>query len=299
MKYRKTDKRLILPGDEFEEEASEGLGKLNREEAQEDLRELRSRLERRLKKRWMIWLTAAAAVVIILIASAVYISLFRGNRIPVIRMARSEEVIRDTVLIAMAEPIVRMDTIFIAMAEPIIKTGVLEVRSEVMTRSGVSTREIFAIAEADHKTPEKKAEAVREKVTEEPANDAAAVAVPTRTILIGEEQAKDVAHAKVVPGVGTSAGLPSPVGGMDKFNLWIEKNIKYPADVEPGVRQEVVVTFKVAADSTIYGLMAEHTPGDNFTQEAFRLLRQGPKWIPIMRNGVVVEEKVSVSIVFK
>ncbi len=33
MSDKEKDKRLLLPRDEFEEEASEGLGRLNREEA--------------------------------------------------------------------------------------------------------------------------------------------------------------------------------------------------------------------------------------------------------------------------
>ncbi len=71
---------MIIPKDEFEEEASEGLGRLNREEAAEDLRELKGRMERRVRKPRMIWLPAAAAVVILLVASTVYIALFRDRK---------------------------------------------------------------------------------------------------------------------------------------------------------------------------------------------------------------------------
>lgn len=242
MKDRGNDKRLIIPKDKFEEEASEGLGKLNREEAQEDLRELKDRLERRMKKPWMIWLTAAAAVVIILIASAVYISIFRGNRIPGTRVALNREVIRDTVLIAMAEPIVRMDTIFIAMAEPITRT---------------ESPALFPVSAP-----------MTDRVTERSA-------------------------------VSMAAAEPVPQGGIDEFYLWIEKNIRYPSDTAPRVRREVVMTFRVAADSTLYDLQAESSPGDSFTREAVRLLREGPKWIPATRDGRVVEDEVSVSIVFR
>ena len=41
MKDKEKDKRLLIPGDAFEEEASEGLGRLSREEAEADLRELK------------------------------------------------------------------------------------------------------------------------------------------------------------------------------------------------------------------------------------------------------------------
>jgi len=264
MKDRKADKRLILPRDEFEEDASEGLGKLNREEAQEDLQELRDRLDRRLRKPWMIWLTSAAAVVIILIASAVYISLFRVNRMPGTRMAFNREVIRDTVLIAMAEPIVRMDTILIAMAEPIIRTEFSAGTSEMM-----------------------------------PAPDISMVVISTSMDKKEKEAARPAAGTAARETVAKAAVMPAPQGVMDEFNTWVEKNIKYPADAEPGVRHEVIVIFKVAADSTLYDLKVEKSPGDSFTREAFRLLREGPKWVPVTRDGKVVEEETRISIIFK
>jgi hypothetical protein len=55
----------------------------------------------------------------------------------------------------------------------------------------------------------------------------------------------------------------------------------------------------VRADSTVYDLKAERTAGDLFTREAFRLIREGPKWIPAIRNGQAVEETVRVTVVFK
>ena len=72
-----------------------------------------------------------------------------------------------------------------------------------------------------------------------------------------------------------------------------------PKKLLPKVRQVVVVTFKVAADSTIYDLKAERTPGELFTREAFRLLREGPKWVPATRNKPVVEEEIRINIIFK
>ncbi len=101
------------------------------------------------------------------------------------------------------------------------------------------------------------------------------------------------------PPVPASRRQAEPVGGMEEFNKWIQKNIRYPEDVTPRVQQVVIVTFKISADSTLYDLKAEQTAGESFTKEAFRLLREGPKWVPSVRNGKVSEEEVRVSIVFK
>jgi hypothetical protein len=102
---KEKDKRLLLPRDEFDEEASEGLGRLNREEAEEDLRELKGRMERRVRKPRMIWLPAAAAVAVLLVASTVYITLFRDRSRPGNEVAMTATPITDTALIAMAQPI--------------------------------------------------------------------------------------------------------------------------------------------------------------------------------------------------
>ena len=63
------DKRILIPRDEFEEEAGEGPGS-QQEEAEADLRELKARMGRRIARPRAIWLSAAAAMVILLVGSA-------------------------------------------------------------------------------------------------------------------------------------------------------------------------------------------------------------------------------------
>ena len=134
MKDKEKDKRLLVPGDAFEEEASEGLGRLSREEAEADFRELKGRMERRLKKPRMIWLPAAAAVVILLVASALYVSIFRDRSAGLTDLARAEEANADSLLIAVAGE-VKTDTALIAMAAPIEKKGGLSGLSEMESRT--------------------------------------------------------------------------------------------------------------------------------------------------------------------
>ena len=134
MKDKEKDKRLLVPGDAFEEEASEGLGRLSREEAEADLRELKGRMERRLRKPRMIWLPAAAAVVILLVASALYVSIFRDRSAGLTDLASAEEAKADSLLIAVAGE-VKTDTALIAMATPIEKKGGLSGLSEMESRA--------------------------------------------------------------------------------------------------------------------------------------------------------------------
>jgi hypothetical protein len=94
-------------------------------------------------------------------------------------------------------------------------------------------------------------------------------------------------------------GPAGPVGGWEAFNDWTRPNISHAGELTTPTGRLVVVAFKVRADSTLYDLKVLRTPGDSYTSEALRLLREGPKWTPAVRDGQVVEEKVSVSIVFK
>jgi hypothetical protein len=59
------------------------------------------------------------------------------------------------------------------------------------------------------------------------------------------------------------------------------------------------MNFKVKTDSTLYDIKVVRTPDDSYTNLALWLLREGPKWTPAVRDGQVVEEKVTLSIVFK
>lgn len=296
---KEEDKRLLIPRDEFEEEASEGLGRLNREEAEEDLRELRGRIERRVRKPRTIWLPAAAAVIILLVASTVYIALFRDRSKPEAEIAMTKPAITDTALIAMAQPV----TVSKAKSPAPVATPNLGVAQS-------ETTDELVIADAAYdKVAEDKDEVVtileaveEEEVAEEMAEVVIVEAIPGMEKAAAaekKERAADAAATTPRLGVGTPDRQAAPVGGMEEFNSWLQKNIKYPEKAMPGVQKMVVVTFKVKADSTLYDFKAERTPGELFTREAFRLLREGPKWVPAVRNGKVSVEEVRVSIVFK
>ena len=321
MKDKDNDKRLIIPKDSFEEEASEGLGSLNREEAMEDLRELRGRIERRVRKPWMIWLPAAAAVVILLVASTVYIALFRERGVPETEIALIEEPITDTALIAMAEPIQKTELATRSRAampettrisqksgQGAVRSGAADAVSQAGAAHGMIAEDKDEVAATPEAAEVNEMAAVQEVMEEEAAKEVVIVEAMPKMDRTAAYVKKDKAAAKTtedsvvaVPtaGDGRPEGQAEPVGGMEEFNKWIQENIRYPEDVAPKVRQVIVVTFKIAPDSTLYDLKAEQTPGDLFTQEAFRLLREGPKRVPAVRNGKVSEEEVRVSIVFR
>ena len=338
----KRDKRILIPRDEFEEEAGEGLGQLSCEEAEADLRELKARMGRRIARPRAIWLSAAAAMVILLVGSALLVTLLRkrplsdsqlAERVPGKKeavvadkehAAPAGEVITDTALIAMAEPIEKRgyesampagnmsyaharpaiaeiaeheietdatDEIFILAGE-IIED--LEVADEQVVVLPVT--EYQKVVEAlQEEIPQARAEAMKTRAVAEVRDQAKAEAVKTRTVAGASDKAKtEAGRADTIISLA-----PSPLGGWERYREWVARNLKYPEGVLPVVRQEVVVSFTVQADSTITDLKAVSSPGQAFTYEVYRLLLDGPQWVPARSEGKRMPEPVVLKIVFK
>ena len=338
----KRDKRILIPRDEFEEEAGEGLGQLSCEEAEADLRELKARMGRRIARPRAIWLSAAAAMVILLVGSALLVTLLRkrplsdsqlAERVPGKKeavvadkehAAPAGEVITDTALIAMAEPIEKRgyesampagnmsyaharpaiaeiaeheietdatDEIFILAGE-IIED--LEVADEQVVVLPVT--EYQKVVEAlQEEIPQARAEAMKTRAVAEVRDQARAEAVKTRTVAGASDKAKtEAGRADTIISLA-----PSPLGGWERYREWVARNLKYPEGVLPVVRQEVVVSFTVQADSTITDLKAVSSPGQAFTYEVYRLLLDGPQWVPARSEGKRMPELVVLKIVFK
>jgi len=328
MKDIEKDKRLLIAKDAFEEEASEGLGRLSRDEAEEDLRDLKRRMERRLRRPRMIWLPAAAAVVILLVASAVYVSLFRergpelsGGALAEIELTiPDEEVFTDTALIAMAEPVRKSST-----TPDLRELRYGEKAAGSVAESKADSKKDLAYANVPPVIVEDDMRALNEVLEVSEGEVVAEEAVPGKVVAQETIPENIVGKAAAAPGKKTATGgVPAgaaaitatgaiaadadvkvqtkpatPAGGYEEFTKWLQENTRYPAGVEPRVRQEIVVAFRVRADSTVYDLKAERTAGDLFTSEAFRLIREGPMWVPALREGQVVEEEVRVTVVFK
>ena len=321
----KRDKRILIPRDEFEEEAGEGLGQLSCEEAEADLRELKARMGRRTARPRAIWLSAAAAMVILLVGSALLVTLLRkrplsdsqlAERVPGKKeavvadkehAAPAGEVITDTALIAMAEPIEKRGyesampagnmsyaharPAIAEIAEHEIETDATDeifiLAGEIIEDLEVADEQVVVLPVTEY---QKVVEALQEEIPQ-----ARAEAMKTRAVAEVRDQAKTEAG-----GEDSLISLaPSPLGGWERYREWVARNLKYPEDILPVVRQEVVVSFTVQADSTITDLKAVSSPGQAFTYEVYRLLLDGPQWVPARSEGKRMPELVVLKIVFK
>ena len=91
---------------------------------------------------------------------------------------------------------------------------------------------------------------------------------------------------------------PQPIDGKENYDKYIEDNIQKPVTAS-GQRADVVVSFVIRTDGIIDSIKVVRSPGNEFSAEAIRLVRQGPAWKPAKKNGKIIEDEVRLRIVFR
>lgn len=90
---------------------------------------------------------------------------------------------------------------------------------------------------------------------------------------------------------------PSFNGDLD---AWIKSNLKYPKEAEEnGIEGRPIVRFIVNEDGTITHAKVIRGVDDALDEEALRLVKNMPKWIPGKQNGKAVKCKYTVPVVFR
>lgn len=116
---------------------------------------------------------------------------------------------------------------------------------------------------------------------------------------IGEQDSEDSSepeNALKRPGVNAE---PLPLGGTTLFKDYIEKNAKYPHGIQNARKEFVKVKFKISKVGQPFEIVVEKSPDQEFSQEAIRLILEGPKWSPEIKDGIPVVGEVSMKINFK
>lgn len=84
---------------------------------------------------------------------------------------------------------------------------------------------------------------------------------------------------------------PVPMGGFEKFETYLTKNIQYPAGLT--VSGKVRVQFYVKPDGSLTDFRVLKKLQPECDQEAIRLIKAGPAWMPAA-NGKAVKVRVDV-----
>lgn len=92
---------------------------------------------------------------------------------------------------------------------------------------------------------------------------------------------------------------PEPIGGMKKFNTYVERNLEYPADaLAAKIEGKVYLQFVVNKDGTLDAISVQKSLCKSCDQEAIRVLQEGPKWTPGYQSGQPVFVRMVMPVTF-
>lgn len=89
---------------------------------------------------------------------------------------------------------------------------------------------------------------------------------------------------------------PEFVGGKEALYEYINKNIKYPENVQKG---NVYVAFVVTKDGGIRDVRIVKGVNEGCDKEALRIIKNMPKWDPGMEKGKIVSSVYGLPIIFR
>ncbi|MEX6686292.1 energy transducer TonB [Danxiaibacter flavus] len=117
------------------------------------------------------------------------------------------------------------------------------------------------------------------------------------TGVVEAPKAKEEDYDKEFKTVQIQAKFP---GGNEAWTKYLTRNLRADVAVENGAptgRYTVVVSFLVDKEGNISEVKAENDPGYGTADEATRVIKRGPKWVPAEQNGrkVIYRQRQSVT----
>ena len=84
------------------------------------------------------------------------------------------------------------------------------------------------------------------------------------------------------------------------LNKWLRKNLRYPARcAEMGIGGKVFVEFVVEKDGSISSINVVRSADPDLSQEAIRVVKAMPKWVPGMQRDKAVRVRFTIPITFQ
>lgn len=84
------------------------------------------------------------------------------------------------------------------------------------------------------------------------------------------------------------------------LNTWLRKNLRYPARcAEMGIGGKVFIEFVVEKDGSISSINIVRSADPDLSQEAIRVVKAMPKWIPGMQRDKAVRVRFTIPITFQ
>ncbi len=113
----------------------------------------------------------------------------------------------------------------------------------------------------------------------------------------------------VVTGYGTqkenrtitqTVDMAHPENGNRAFKQYLENNIRYPELAKTSkVEGRVTVEFTIEPDGSLTNFTIIRGIGSGCDEELIRLVKEGPKWVPTIKDNVAVQDKAKVRLKFE
>lgn len=137
-------------------------------------------------------------------------------------------------------------------------------------------------------------------ITHDGVDNVGIIAPPVETKGPGIAVAPKVEHKDIddiVTIVEIQARFP---GGLDGWKRFLERNLQFPeAAQENGIQGVVKVQLVVDKDGNVSQVKALNNLGYGLAEEAERVIKKGPKWIPAEQNGRNVSYRFVQTITFQ
>lgn len=296
-----------LQSDPFTDEATDGYSGITQKEAVKDLDKLEKKVRERIspKQRILYYRIAASAAALLVLASVTVLILKK----------RSEAQIAD-----MFVPARNIQAFQPSQASDSVLPDETMQTNPVQDEAGIRNQQIAVTEVAEEQEADNTAGAELQSETGllAEAGESVASLTDSEQARLASDSASKSVNADVVTGYSASNTMmaspardaaesiepqpdapPQPVDGQENYAKYIRENIRRPAATESMDNAVVVVSFKVLSNGVVENISIVNTPGDEFSEEASRLIREGPAWLPAIKNGEKADDNVMLRVVFK
>jgi hypothetical protein len=295
-----------LQKDPFAAEAAEGFSEISPREAADDMDRLEKKLKNRIKPRQrVVYYRIAASVAVLMIISSVYLIVERNK--PATQL--SEATVKSTAPEEVADSNLLTGPI-IADSKSLIATPLMETEQQITNdttgaalTAKIENPSITEKTEVPAMIEKKDSNLYIAELNEPVKKSDIALSANDEVVATGYGAAKSsrAATGAVFEAEKEKASYspPQPVNGKESFDNYIRENIQKPAISDSVQNAIVVATFIVRSTGNVDSIKVVSSPGNEFSKEAIRLIKEGPSWKPAENNGEKIDDEVSVRLVFK
>ena len=308
-----------LQKDPFESDALEGLQSLSSDEIAKDMGSIRKRLSKNIRPVGLSKILRIAAVAVILVGVSSLFLVRELRKSPQMISENIEKVGQEPEIKGLVEPhkdLTEREEIFeklpveVKVAEPEDETipafEAVETVDETIPAFEAVEEEIYTDKISDKiydpdgvkkketivTTPAQASKSMKRAAIEEPE-----LLIPGEVAMAEYDYERDVPEVEASDVTGYIA--PAPGEGSRAFKEYIKEHQLFPESWDESGREVVRLKIQVGIDGVITNITIVKSPDDLFTNEAIRLINEGPIWHPATRNGVAVIDSVKLRIVFR